>query len=113
MLDLPDYELVLIVSILVLMEVKRELCLSIFSAISFCFNPCFDGSEARVAGGAELCLGNRSFNPCFDGSEARECVLAYGIVINLAVSILVLMEVKREQAETLESVREYRFQSLF
>ena len=65
-------------------------------AVSICFNPCFDGSEARVleAYGGKLpddvvsilvlmevkremadsrfdANKLRSFNPCFDGSEAR------------------------------------------
>ena len=59
------------------------------------FNPCFDGSEARVS---PLALPRKStccFNPCFDGSEARVWEIE-GRGRGGPVSILVLMEVKRE-----------------
>ena len=59
------------------------------------FNPCFDGSEARVS---PLALPRKStccFNPCFDGSEARVSVVVAN-ALRADVSILVLMEVKRE-----------------
>ena len=35
------------------------------------FNPCFDGSEARVAARIRWLNMEMCFNPCFDGSEAR------------------------------------------
>ena len=48
-------------------------------------------------------LNHRGFNPCFDGSEARDALNAAARSFP-AVSILVLMEVKRETAWH----REYR-----
>ena len=54
------------------MEVKREL---LFPAAkkpqARRFNPCFDGSEARVAMRMSIFALIACFNPCFDGSEAR------------------------------------------
>ena len=37
-----------------------------------CFNPCFDGSVARVDADSEKNRPSPSFNPCFDGSVARD-----------------------------------------
>ena len=77
------------VSILVLMEVKREkACRRPFSCAVQGFNPCFDGSEARANGAASTTWAS-------------------------SVSILVLMEVKREVC--MQRGREMRnmFQSLF
>ena len=60
------------VSILVLMEVKREHpCASAWAITSPGFNPCFDGSEAREDPFRDRRIHRLSFNPCFDGSEAR------------------------------------------
>ena len=61
------------VSILVLMEVKRESALPAEQIDQAGFNPCFDGSEARGTPILATRGGFRSFNPCFDGSEARAC----------------------------------------
>ena len=63
------------------------------------FNPCFDGSEARVLVEAVELIFVRGFNPCFDGSEARAPRSFQGRGSG-CVSILVLMEVKREWSRT-------------
>ena len=76
------------------------------------FNPCFDGSEARETHPVPNSRLTRCFNPCFDGSEARvgfggrECA-------GQGVSILVLMEVKREDILIKSGPSSYMFQSLF
>ena len=60
------------VSILVLMEVKREAEADrSLTDQQRRFNPCFDGSEARDSKAAKSLHRHLSFNPCFDGSEAR------------------------------------------
>ena len=60
------------VSILVLMEVKREPGTDAFPALlKASFNPCFDGSEARARALRLIDVTVDGFNPCFDGSEAR------------------------------------------
>ena len=52
------------------------------------------------------------FNPCFDGSEARATsILCWALA--MTVSILVLMEVKRERVEVSETDAKTAFQSLF
>ena len=59
-----------------------------------CFNPCFDGSVARVYCAVTLAAGYRfCFNPCFDGSVARVPPGNAKSDYITAVSILVLMEV--------------------
>ena len=54
-----------------------------------------------------------SFNPCFDGSEARVIDFTC-LFLNSSVSILVLMEVKRERVSwPVLALAEVMFQSLF
>ena len=55
------------------MEVKREpRALPPLRRLFAGFNPCFDGSEARVIDLLTGFTAYQGFNPCFDGSEARE-----------------------------------------
>ena len=77
------------------------------------FNPCFDGSEARAGGLRAHSQGYLiGFNPCFDGSEARADSFHRGRAVH-SVSILVLMEVKREPKSNWTPPTPKRFQSLF
>ena len=65
------------VSILVLMEVKREGGeMACGWELIVRFNPCFDGSEARGCMSRPFPDRLVGFNPCFDGSEARVRALA-------------------------------------
>ena len=83
------------------MEVKRESPeFREPSPIPRCFNPCFDGSEARDAHICSFVSFTTCFNPCFDGSEARALQSDQLRAQASLVSILVLMEVKRERAQS-------------
>ena len=57
------------------------------------FNPCFDGSVARVLAKHLMPTRQQSFNPCFDGSVARVMMMLSELTRQAIVSILVLMEV--------------------
>ena len=82
------------------MEVLREgaLAATLVRLAWPSFNPCFDGSvergrRERPAGRK----GERSFNPCFDGSVERGHPSRARFLGFAPVSILVLMEVLREE----------------
>ena len=90
------------VSILVLMEVKREPHRPAHPrSARFGFNPCFDGSEARVG----ISLQSRGSPPRVSilvlMEVKREKVAISGLYKRIQVSILVLMEVKRERMQVL------------
>ena len=101
------------VSILVLMEVKREPSARVMRAARHRFNPCFDGSEARErmtrSGGTR----SPTVSILVLMEVKRERRLVFFLTVAYLVSILVLMEVKREDRPSGCPARPGRFQSLF
>ena len=63
-----------------------------------CFNPCFNGSVERGLPANPHTARGWRFNPCFNGSVERGRPAPPGFRYHPGVSILVLMEVLREDA---------------
>ena len=81
------------------MEVLREATREMIPMSRFpSFNPCFNGSVERGVRGDDVVEYLRlRFNPCFNGSVERGHLAHLILKPRLLVSILVLMEVLREE----------------
>ncbi len=95
--------LTLSVSILVLVDLARELCPTTVTFSRNCFNPCFSGSCSRISLKAAGYSDAESFNPCFSGSCSRILELLGHNPQAVCVSILVLVDLARELYIALKS----------
>ena len=96
------------------MEVKREPTSSCrASASSAGFNPCFDGSEARATPATQIAQQNQRVSILVLMEVKREKLPMWKLGFRPDVSILVLMEVKRETNHSRTTHRERSFNPCF